>query len=272
MADLVTQTWYKSVLTIYKVVPVLGLITLFVDAPFGRFSVGTDSKKKSIFTRKLNLDGQLAWIIMELPSPITILSVYLSSPTRAPIGLNPSTVFVALWLAHYANRAVISPLRTPTRSPSHLTVMLSGIGFNLLNGGLNGAWLASPAFKGATFNHTWFWVGLVLFVAGMASNIWHDEVLLNIRRQAKHRYGIPYGGLYSLISYPNYFTEWIEWAGFALAVAAVSGSGFAVTPPVVFVINEVATMLPRAISGHRWYHEKFDDYPKERKAVIPFIL
>jgi len=272
MADLVTQTWYKTALTLYKAFPVFGLASFFIDAPFGRFSAGADPKKGSVFSRKLNLDGQLAWIIMELPSPVTIVSVYLNSPTRPPIGLNPSTLFVALWVAHYANRAVISPLRTPTRNHSHVSVVLAGIGFNLLNAGLNGAWFASPAFRGASFNHTGFWVGLVLFAIGMASNIWHDEVLLNIRRQGKRKYGIPYGGLYSWISYPNYFSEWIEWGGFALAAAAVSGSGFAMTPPMLFLMNEVATMLPRAISGHRWYHEKFEDYPRERKAVLPFIL
>ena len=30
-------------------------------------------------------------------------------------------------------------------------------------------------------------------------------------------------------------------------------------------------MRPRAFSNHRWYKEKFPDYPKERRALIPFI-
>ena len=33
-----------------------------------------------------------------------------------------------------------------------------------------------------------------------------------------------------------------------------------------------ANLAPRAITNHRWYHEKFDDYPKKRRAVIPFLL
>lgn len=36
---------------------------------------------------------------------------------------------------------------------------------------------------------------------------------------------------------------------------------------------EIAAMLPRAIRGHQWYHEKFgNQYPSERKAVIPFLI
>ncbi|MBK9799943.1 MAG: hypothetical protein IPP56_09605 [Bacteroidetes bacterium] len=26
------------------------------------------------------------------------------------------------------------------------------------------------------------------------------------------------------------------------------------------------------MSHHRWYLQKFEDYPKERNAVIPFII
>ena len=33
-----------------------------------------------------------------------------------------------------------------------------------------------------------------------------------------------------------------------------------------------ANLIPRAITTQRWYREKFPDYPKERKALIPGIL
>ena len=45
-----------------------------------------------------------------------------------------------------------------------------------------------------------------------------------------------------------------------------SGAGLA------FAIYSVANLAPRAFSNHRWYLEKFDDYPAERKALIPFVL
>lgn len=49
--------------------------------------------------------------------------------------------------------------------------------------------------------------------------------------------------------------------------------GHLLAAPWAFVLAEVTSMLPRALRGHRWYHDKFgSDYPSERKAVIPWIL
>ena len=41
---------------------------------------------------------------------------------------------------------------------------------------------------------------------------------------------------------------------------------------VVFVLFTLSNLYPRAISSHRWYLEKFPDYPKDRKAIIPFCI
>jgi 3-oxo-5-alpha-steroid 4-dehydrogenase 1 len=30
-------------------------------------------------------------------------------------------------------------------------------------------------------------------------------------------------------------------------------------------------VVPRAISHHKWYKQKFQEYPKERKAILPFL-
>lgn len=44
-------------------------------------------------------------------------------------------------------------------------------------------------------------------------------------------------------------------------------------PAWMFVAFEIASMLPRAIRGHRWYVDTFGDrYPKNRKAIIPWLL
>ncbi|KAH9962232.1 3-oxo-5-alpha-steroid 4-dehydrogenase-domain-containing protein [Russula dissimulans] len=121
-------------------------------------------------------------------------------------------------------------------------------------------------------------------------------------KQARQlHYAIPHGGLYSFVSYPNYLCEWLEWFGFALAasphpdfallpdasllLAVARGARLAemgrlflpfvdsVSPPWAFFLVEIATMLPRAVRGHRWYHERFkDSYPRERRAVIPWLL
>lgn len=299
------------------------------DAPFGRFAT-PDSV--------LSVDGVKSWIVMELVSPLTFLfTAYLHpfSPTPLPLpslalDISPQFILVALYLVHYLNRALISPLRSPSRSKSHLAVVSAAIAFNAPNGFLLSAFLTSAStasYLQGAFSSARFWAGIALWAAGFVGNVYHDEILLNIRRKAiakgkarelledddddddkkkkkkaqRPHYAIPHGGLYSLVSFPNYFCEWVEWFGFALAagpfpefallpsakalLAAAGSAQFveagrllvpfvdSVSPPWVFLFVEITTMVPRAVRAHRWYHDRFKgSYPRERRAVIPWLL
>ncbi len=76
---------------------------------------------------------------------------------------------------------------------------------------------------------------------------------------------IPRGGLFEYVSAANYFGEMLEWAGFCLAGRNLGGLFFA-----VFTWVFLGT---RGVQHHRFYQRHFGDaYPKDRKAVIPFIL
>ena len=244
---------------------------------------------------------------MELVSPFTFIYAYLHSPlspfafgTSPPLSINnPSAVLACLFVIHYLNRAILSPLRTPSRSKSHAIVLLVGIVFNIVNGPLLGAYLSSPeglSYLTGAYQRPRFWLGVLMWAAGFVGNVVHDEILLLIRQKklaedakktpdqiAKEKkkgehYAIPHGLLYKYISYPNYFCEWIEWLGFALAASPLpsfeSWGAFLATiaPPFLFFVAEVFTMVPRAVRGHQWYHDKFPNYPKERKVIIPFIF
>ena len=74
---------------------------------------------------------------------------------------------------------------------------------------------------------------------------------------------MPYGGAFRWVSGANYFGEIIEWCGYALAANRLGATAFA-----VFTFCNTA---PRAHTHHEWYRQKFDDYPPERKAVIPWL-
>jgi 3-oxo-5-alpha-steroid 4-dehydrogenase 1 len=44
------------------------------------------------------------------------------------------------------------------------------------------------------------------------------------------------------------------------------------SPGGLFILGiSLANLVPRAIATHRWYREKFPDYPKDRKILIPFV-
>ncbi|KAK7462225.1 hypothetical protein VKT23_007829 [Stygiomarasmius scandens] len=259
-------------------------------------------------------------MVMEIVSPLMFMYTFLFSPlSPGNTASMKQKILAAAYLIHYANRAIVSPLRTPSRSKAHVVVPMSGILFNIFNGSLLGTYVASTTTRDYLNSiGTVFYVGLALWAAGFVGNIIHDEILLNLRRKVKanaeredttedsstrkdkgEHYAIPYGLLYKYISYPNYFCEWMEWLGFALAASPVPRISIQVisatlaskeaflaflygppasfastlTPPWIFLLNEVVLMFPRAYKGHQWYHERFgESYPKDRKIVVPFVL
>ena len=129
----------------------------------------------------------------------------------------------------------------------------------------------------------------MIWAVAFMANIWHDDELREIRRAAARSqerrqeakgengtksvkgvgkvYMIPSNGLFRTILFPHYLTEWIEWSGYWLV------GGSRCVPARIFLVNEVSTMLPRALQGRRWYLERFGvEKVGGKKAVIPGIL
>ena len=51
----------------------------------------------------------------------------------------------------------------------------------------------------------------------------------------------------------------------------VSLSGLGVNAKHSFAFWVIANLVPRARSTHHWYLENFEDYPKNRKKLIPGV-
>ncbi len=207
---------------------------------------------------------RVGWFVMEIVSPAALLAGWLSGTG----GRDPWTiVFVSLWLAHYANRAVVYPLRSRwggRRMP--VVIMVSAVFFNAVNGGLNG-WGFGPIAGPSPTD----WgrppavvLGGVLFVLGVVINARADTTLRRLRKSGERGYAIPRGGLYRWISCPNYLGEIIEWVGFSLMTRSPAAATFAMWT--------AANLVPRAIAHHAWYREMFEDYPPARRALIPGLL
>ncbi len=149
-----------------------------------------------------------------------------------------------------------------------LVIVLNAILFNLMNAGLNGYYLAelvpSEDYLTDWFYTPHFIIGSILFIAGMAINWKADAILINLRKPGETGYKIPKGYLFDYISSPNLFGEIIEWCGFALMAWNL--------PALTFAVWTFANLVPRAKNHHDWYLNKFSDYPKERKAVFPFVF
>ena len=79
----------------------------------------------------------------------------------------------------------------------------------------------------------------------------------------------PAQGLFKYVLYPHYSLEWIEWTGFWILGAAWGlGWNWMNSAALLFLLNELATMSPRAASGISWYEQKFGRDKIGRKWVI----
>lgn len=229
-------------------------LLFFITVPYGRH------------TRKgwgPTLDPGTGWLIMEAPSALVFaLWFLLGAYSRTPAMI----VFFLMWEMHYAYRAFVYPLRM--RGDEHrMPALISGFAFlfNSINSTMNGLYLFSfsGGYPVSWFRDVRFVAGALLFLLGYAINRHADAVLLNLRKDGTKEYRIPHGGLYRWISSPNYFGEIIEWVGWAVATWSLPGA--------VFALWTVANLAPRARANHRWYRNRFGDYPAKRRALIPFV-
>lgn len=231
------------------------IMLFFVKAPYGRY------------TRKgwgPIIDRRLGWIIMETPSLLFFVLFFILGTRHSGAAL---MVFLSLWVVHYFHRSFIYPfqtrgaLKTQTLAPVGLAVV-----FNLGNAYLNGRWLFSlgPAYPPEWLTDPRFIAGVAMFAIGFMICKQSDHILRNLRQPGESGYKIPKGGMFRFVSCPNYLGEIIEWSGWAMATWSLAGLSFAVWT--------FANLVPRAWSHHRWYKQKFPDYPPNRRAIFPYLL
>ncbi|WP_420581725.1 DUF1295 domain-containing protein [Reichenbachiella sp.] len=247
------NTDFNTLCAIWIFIAVAAFILLqFVTAPYGRH------------TKKgwgIEISNQWGWIIMELPSFLIMLYFSLVSNQNTY-----TLILFALWLIHYFNRTFVFPLRIKTKGKKMpLVIAISAIFFNAVNASLNGYYLSYlSGNNSSSVESINFILGISFFAVGFFINQKSDHYLISLRKPGERGYKIPIGWLFKYISCPNHFGEIIQWTGFALMAynyAALS-----------FLIWTLANLVPRAIKHHRWYKEKFPEYPPNRKALIPWLI
>ncbi len=208
------------------------------------------------------VDHRLGWFVMELPALAVFAACILAGSNAKTVTL---WVFFVAWQLHYVHRTLLFPLRIPdTGKRMPWVIVASAIFFNSVNGWMNGYYLGSlgPEYPSGWLLEGRFVLGAALFVVGLVLNLHSDSILLSLRRSG--RYEIPTGGLFRWISCPNYLGEIVEWIGFAVMTWSPAALAFAVWT--------AANLIPRALSNHRWYVERFDDYPSNRTALLPGLV
>nr|CAD7195175.1 unnamed protein product [Timema douglasi] len=95
-------------------------------------------------------------------------------------------------------------------------------------------------------------------------------ILANLRKNKKgkivtHHHGIPYGGWFELVSSPHLLAEVIMYLALTIILWGAH------TWPFIF-LWVLSNQVESALLTHWWYLSKFEDYPKQRKSIIPYVL
>ena len=252
MTELELHTWGVWAELGLGLVTVLALV--FVSAPYGRHTRAGWGP---------TLPVRWGWVLMELPCVLVFAAFFFTGAHSASL---VPLVLLGFWQLHYLNRTFVFPFRLRAgdrRMP--LLIPVLAILFNVLNAWINARWIGHLG----TYATDWltdprFVIGALVFLGGWAGNLHSDAVLRGLRAPGETGYKIPHGGLYRWVSAPNYLCEIVEWCGWALMTWSPAGLAFA--------LYTMANLAPRAESNHRWYQDKFKDYPKERKALVPYLF
>ncbi len=254
---------YDTILLLALFLPLLTLlVSRFVSAPYGRFGERWPLPK---------LHARWGWILMELPATLVFWPAFLTGPRSS---WTVPSIIAGIWAFHYLNRGFIFPslLRVPRGSRTFSVVVVStGVFVTTIHGYLHGFYLSR---YGDHLTAEWlsdgrFIVGLALYVAGMILNIHSDAVLRSLRtrqevEQGKKVYRMPRRGGFIFVTNPQYLGELTAWVGFAMVTWSLAG--------VFILLLSAANLVPRAIATHRWYRDRFPDYPQHRKILVPFIF
>jgi 3-oxo-5-alpha-steroid 4-dehydrogenase 1 len=246
--NLICCSWIASGVITYP-------ILLKVTQPYGKHA-------KNNWGPMIN--NRLGWFLMELPA-LVVFGYFLS--LHADFYNILVLAAAMLWGLHYIHRVLIYPLQIKTSGKKMpVVIVISAIFFNSVNGFLNGYWLShfSTEYRSGILINTRLSIGIILFITGFFINKYHDWQLIKLRTTSGSGYKIPYGGLFKYVSCPNFLGEIISWVGFFLVafnLAALS-----------FLIWTIVNLIPRALDHHKWYISNFSDYPKNRKAVVPYLL
>lgn len=243
--------WYLTMGMIGNGLFVAPILTYVIPAYYGRYATAS----------VLPVNPKLSWIIQECPAffiPLYLL-VTCSNPV-APM----NRLVLSLMIIHYFQRSFIYAFLIRSSKPVPISITFFAFLFCTWNGFQQGLSLTQVNQVSGDLLSPNILVGVGMWVLGFSANLHADHILRNLRKPGETGYKIPRGGLFEYVSAANYFSETIEWCGFAVAAWNL--------PALAFAIYTLANLLPRGLSHHQWYLEKFEDYPKDRKAFLPFLL
>lgn len=225
-----------------------------------------------------DLGPQISWkgvFLAEYAGPIFVYMIFYQRPSfiYGSAAANPmsltANIAAACWTVHYAKRILETLF---VHRFSHATMPLRNLFKNC------SYYWAFAGYVAYHVNHPLFtepctavmYAGLAGFAVSEFGNFSIHMLLRNLRPAGSTVRKIPVPDsnpltqLFNFVSCPNYTYEFLSWLSFSLMTTCV--------PALIFAAAGMYQMTVWAIGKHKNYKKEFKDYPKSRKAILPFAI
>lgn len=226
-----------------------------------------------------DLGPQIGWItvfLAEYAGPLFIYLWFYQRPwifygdtSNAPPIQHVVHLGVGCYTFHYAKR-ILETLFVHRFSHSTMPIM------NLFKN-CSYYWLFT-AYVAYHVNHPLYtspnilqvYIGLAAFLFSELGNLSIHLALRNLRppgtkvRRIPVATSNPFTVLFNFVSCPNYTYEFFSWVSFTIMTQCI--------PAALFTFAGMYQMTIWALGKHRNYKKEFSNYPKERKAILPFVI
>ncbi|XP_055620850.1 probable very-long-chain enoyl-CoA reductase art-1 isoform X2 [Toxorhynchites rutilus septentrionalis] len=225
-----------------------------------------------------DLGPQISWkgvFLAEYAGPILVYMLFYLRPSLIYGNVVPkamsltANIAAVCWTSHYAKRLLETLF---VHRFSHATMPLRNLFKNC------SYYWAFAGYVAYHVNHPLFtepsavvlYAGLAGFIVSELGNFSIHILLRNLRPAGSTVRKIPIPDsnpltqLFNFVSCPNYTYEFLSWLSFSAMTSCI--------PALIFAAAGMYQMTVWAIGKHRNYKKEFKDYPKCRKAIVPFVI
>eukprot|EP00915_Cephaloidophora_sp_WS-2016_P009418 GHVH01013498.1.p1 GENE.GHVH01013498.1~~GHVH01013498.1.p1 ORF type:complete len:335 (+),score=39.14 GHVH01013498.1:74-1006(+) len=232
-------------------------------------------KEVAMYFKDLGI--QISWrlvFVIEYMGPLIIFPMFVLFPQLIYFENRDQPLCLvqklALWLtiAHYLKREVETLFihRFSKATMPIVRLPINCLHYWVFNGVAIGYFLFHPRYQTASWiTDPVAYVLSITMLVFEVLNLCTHITLKNLRPRGSTTRGIPHGWGFGVVSCANYWWESCAWFCFAILTNCFTSW--------VFFIVASGQMLEWALKKHANYKKEFkDEYPENRKAIIPFIL
>ncbi|PKY21729.1 hypothetical protein RhiirB3_409780 [Rhizophagus irregularis] len=271
--DQLKQTLYKEVPKYYPDRQRLAINQLVLQE--GKLLKDYDIKEGDSILFK-DLGPQISWrtlFLIEYFGPILIHPIfyYFKSQIYGEEFRHSEMQTIAYYMimAHFIKREIETLFvhRFSHSTMPFFNVFKNSFHYHALSGINLAYWVYGPwnaaGIHGSEREEWLLWTCAGVFAWAQISNFYTHIILRNLRPPGTRVRKIPYGYGFNLVSCPNYLFETIVWLIVSILTKSIAAW--------LFLAAGSTQMFLWALKKHKSYCKEFKDYPKNRKAMIPFI-